>query len=280
MIYRDPLSEHNNQKFAMKVVGLHLDEGKNSVIENEIVSMMNMKSKYVVRLYDAFSREGNIEMILEYMDLGSLEDICKIMPENKIPHRVLRELAGQLVQSLAYLEEEHIVHRDIKPANCLVNKVGECKLGDFGFSRRKKDKDVFQTFQGSMIYMSPERIKGDEHSYNSDVWSLGLTILECAIGRYPYMEKDEKQENLLWFQAQDLINRGFKFAPGEVSEDLENFVRECTVVDPEKRPNASDLLKHPFLSRQNKCTRKWIRRSYKKAKKKYLQEKQEMRNDK
>eukprot|EP00818_Percolomonas_sp_WS_P000792 CAMPEP_0117441528 /NCGR_PEP_ID=MMETSP0759-20121206/3681_1 /TAXON_ID=63605 /ORGANISM="Percolomonas cosmopolitus, Strain WS" /LENGTH=899 /DNA_ID=CAMNT_0005233385 /DNA_START=244 /DNA_END=2940 /DNA_ORIENTATION=+ len=257
-VYRDPHSPYDGYKYAIKIVDLKAV--KASVIENEIQSIMNMKSEFVVRLYDAFSREGSIHMVLEYMELGSLEDVCKVLPQRRIPDDVLRELAGQLMQGLAYLEEKHIVHRDIKPANCLLNKKGRCKLGDFGFSRRKKEeKDVLQTYQGSMTYMSPERIQGKEHGYNSDVWSLGVTILECALGRYPFHEKGQPiSEGLNWWQAQNLIEQGLNIESSEVSPDLEDFVRQCTVVDPDARPNASELVNHQYLVlNSTSATRKW-----------------------
>jgi len=52
------------------------------------------------------------------------------------------------------------------------------------------NKDVYTTFQGTQLYMSPERLRGEEHSFNSDIWSLGVTLAECAIGKFPFEVKD------------------------------------------------------------------------------------------
>lgn len=261
-IYNDSDSEYNSKKFAIKVVDLTTMNSK--VIDNEINTIVNLDSDYIVKLYDAYSKEGCIHIVLEYMEFKSLEYICSILPNKKIPIDVVREIAGQLIQGLAYLEEKCIIHRDIKPANCLMNKKGICKLGDFGFSKKKNNqKEYFNTYQGSFTYMSPERIKGEQHSFNADVWSLGLTILECAIGRYPFMSRDDNGDAINLWQAQYLIENGLHIDVNEVGSDLYDFVSNCTILDPEKRPFASQLLNHPFLIKNStKATKKWIKNTY------------------
>ena len=72
---------------------------------------------------------------------------------------------------------KHQVHRDIKPANILVSSSGAVKLSDFGISKELgMTIGLCNTFLGTMIYMSPERIYGKKYSYSSDIWSLGLML--------------------------------------------------------------------------------------------------------
>ena len=79
------------------------------------------------------------------------------------------------------------LHRDIKPGNILVSSSGACKLSDFGISKELGVTiGLCNTFVGTMIYMSPERINGKRYSYSSDIWSLGLVLFEIAIGKFPY----------------------------------------------------------------------------------------------
>lgn len=77
------------------------------------------------------------------------------------------------------------MHRDIKPSNVLVNSKGAIRLCDFGVSGELVNS-VANTFVGTSTYMAPERIQGAKYSIKSDVWSLGLTIMELAIGRFPF----------------------------------------------------------------------------------------------
>jgi mitogen-activated protein kinase kinase 1 len=123
---------------------------------------------------------------MEYMDLGTLEDL--IVPNSNFAEGPLGQISYQILKGLEYLHKvKHIVHRDIKPSNILINSNGEVKLADFGVSATiKSTVDNRTTFIGTARYMSLERLKGETYPPNSDVWSVGLSILECALGIFPY----------------------------------------------------------------------------------------------
>ena len=92
----------------------------------------------------------------------------------------------QILQGLAYLHKNHVVHRDIKPANILLNKNGIVKLADFGVSgQTETSMDGLTSWVGTMSYMSPERLKGSKYFKDTDLWSLGIILIECATGRCP-----------------------------------------------------------------------------------------------
>lgn len=99
----------------------------------------------------------------------------------------------QVLEGLRYLHEElHVVHRDIKPSNLLLNSAGQVKIGDFGVSKQlSDDTSKCMTWIGTVPYMSPERITAGASGYGkpSDVWSLGVTLMEAALGRFPYPHK-------------------------------------------------------------------------------------------
>ncbi|KAK1805954.1 hypothetical protein P4O66_012999, partial [Electrophorus voltai] len=81
---------------------------------------------------------------------------------------------------------------DVKPSNILVNSRGEIKLCDFGVSGQLIDS-MANSFVGTRSYMSPERLQGTHYSVQSDVWSMGLSLVELAIGRYPIPPPDAKE---------------------------------------------------------------------------------------
>jgi mitogen-activated protein kinase kinase 1 len=97
-------------------------------------------------------------------------------------------VARQVLTGLSHLHKAlRVVHRDIKPSNLLLNSAGQLKLTDFGVSGQLSNSmSKCLSWVGTVTYMSPERIRGDTYSYNTDVWSLGLLLLECATGRFPY----------------------------------------------------------------------------------------------
>ena len=119
------------------------------------------------------------------MDGGSLRNV--VQQVGSIPESTLANIAFQILWGLAYLKHEKRVHRDLKPSNILINSLGEIKLTDFGVSKDLQNSIAMcTTFVGTFKYMSPERMKNMPYSYASDVWSLGIILIECATGIYPY----------------------------------------------------------------------------------------------
>ena len=151
----------------------------------EITTLFKCDCVALVTCGGCFYKEGKISVALEYMDMGSLDQV--IAKYGPIPERVLAAMTFQVLWGLAYLKYEHRLHRDIKPQNILLNSDGQVKLTDFGIARELENSiGKAMTIVGTFKYMSPERILGEPYTYSSDVWSLGLVLLECATGKYPY----------------------------------------------------------------------------------------------
>jgi len=200
----------------------------------------------IVSFFGASYEEGCIRILLEHMD-GSLADMIQ---KRTLPENVLSKVTAQILKGLSYLHKElHVVHRDIKPANILINKRGEVKISDFGVSSQLKETlGLAETFAGTVTYMDPGRIAGQLHSSNSDVWSLGLTVMECALGHYPY-RPSKQTEAVQFFDLYDaIVNKDPPILPpGQFSKELCSFVASCLCKNATKRPFAFELLNHPFI---------------------------------
>lgn len=175
---------------AMKEIRLELDEAKFTTILKELVILHECSSPYIIDFYGAFFQEGAVYMCIEYMDGGSIDKIYT----GGIPENVLKKITYCTIMGLKSLKDEHnIIHRDVKPTNILVNTKGQVKICDFGVSGNLV-ASIAKTNIGCQSYMAPERISGGgmmagadgTYSVQSDIWSLGLTIIECAMGKYPY----------------------------------------------------------------------------------------------
>ena len=179
---------------AMKEIRLELDEAKFAAIIMELDILHRCISPFIVDFYGAFFQEGAVYICMEYMDGGSIDKLYG----DGVPENVLRKIALSTVMGLKSLKEDHnIIHRDVKPTNILVNTRGQVKICDFGVSGNLV-ASIAKTNIGCQSYMAPERISGGgvaqaganpgggTYSVQSDIWSLGLTIIECALGQYPY----------------------------------------------------------------------------------------------
>jgi len=160
---------------------------------------------------------------------------------------VIGKLAARVLASLNYLHRErHQVHRDMKPGNILLNCRGEIKISDFGLSAElDSTKEMCATFIGTHAYMSPERLGGKPYSFASDIWSLGITLVECALGQYPYTAYTGSNYFVLLSQ---IINDVPPQLPAEnFSVEFRDFISQCLCKEPEQRPSAQKLLSHPFV---------------------------------
>ncbi len=161
---------------------------------------------------------------------------------------MLGKIAEATLGGLTYLySKHHIMHRDIKPSNILVNSRGSIKLCDFGVSGELINS-VADTFVGTSTYMAPERIQGERYTVKSDVWSFGLTIMELAIGKFPFAASEQLSDaesapagilDLL----QQIVHEPAPQLPKSDAfpQILEDMIQKCLYKEPERRPTPQDL---------------------------------------
>ncbi|KAJ3728443.1 kinase-like domain-containing protein [Lentinula raphanica] len=191
---------------AKKIVLIDAKPSVRKQILRELHIMHRCSSPYIVSSFGAFISEPNICICMEYMNKGSFDSIYKSIgrheqpsiripgteesTEGPIPISIVRQAAKRVLGGLIYLYEAMgVLHRDIKPSNILLNSEGQVKLCDFGVSG-ELENSVAKTFVGTSVYMSPERIQGSDYSIKSDVWSLGITLIELAHGCFPFADTE------------------------------------------------------------------------------------------
>ncbi|KAI5651333.1 protein kinase domain-containing protein [Phthorimaea operculella] len=173
---------------ARKLIHLEVKPAIKKQIIRELKVLHECNFAHIVGFYGAFYSDGEISICMEYMDGGSLDLILK--KAGKIPESILGTITSAVLKGLSYLRDKHaIMHRDVKPSNILVNSNGEIKICDFGVSGQLIDS-MANSFVGTRSYMSPERLQGTHYSVQSDIWSLGLSLVEMAIGMYPIPPPD------------------------------------------------------------------------------------------
>ncbi|KAF3426765.1 hypothetical protein E2986_00899 [Frieseomelitta varia] len=126
--------------------------------------------------------------------------LFKEVLKERIPERILGKITVATVKALNYLKEKlRIIHRDVKPSNILLDRHGNIKLCDFGISGQLVDSIARTRDAGCRPYMAPERIdpqRAKGYDVRSDVWSLGITLMEIATGYFPYPKWNSVFEQL------------------------------------------------------------------------------------
>jgi len=156
-----------------------------------------------------------------------------------MPENVLAATAYQALWGLAYLHHDRRLHRDVKPQNILCNSRGEVKLTDFGISKELENSiGLCQTFVGTFKFMSPERIRSVPYSFPSDIWSLGIVLVECLTGTYPYPECVTPID-----MAQTILESPAPVPdPTKCSPQFADFISCCLKKEPHNRVHAEVLL--------------------------------------
>lgn len=249
--------------YALKRIRFDYAEDQMKNVLNEIYCMNSLKHENLLALYSAFYEEGCVNIVMPYVRGLSIQEALKVCPI--IPENVLGRIAYYTVQGLGYLRRSGIIHRDLKPSNVLLSLDGEVKIVDFGMARQLKSSEQAQTYLGTMIYMAPERLNGKSYSFKSDVWSLGLLIYECALGKFPITPRNGQ---LCFWDINDFAKEDIDVSLGSGGDPyLKSFLTKCLVHDPGHRADIKDLSSHPWITKYaskeyDASLKKWINDVY------------------
>ncbi|KAG2237516.1 kinase-like domain-containing protein [Thamnidium elegans] len=241
---------------AKKTITVDPDPQLQRQILRELSFLKTCESPYIVSFYGAFLDDGEttIAICMEYCEGGSLEDIYKRAKQinGVIGETILANIAEAVCKGLIYLHSQKVIHRDIKPSNILMTKKGQIKLCDLGVSGELINS-MAETFTGTQYYMAPERIKGAPYSVSSDIWSLGLTIIEVAQNN-PALPPPG-QPHLTIFELLDfIVHQPMPTVGSDRSIECQNFVSTCLIKDPEHRPTPEEMLNNEFIKTRADAT--------------------------
>ena len=226
------------------------DELRRQEAEIELLATLNHPS--LVTLFDAGTdtRIPDEPRPFLTMELVDGQDLRTRIRHSPLPLDEIAVIGAGVSDALAYVHSLGIIHRDIKPANILLVPVrpGEPlrpKLTDFGIARMMDGTRLTATgtMVGTAAYLSPEQSRGADLGPASDIYSLGLVLLECIKGEVEYPGSAVESAVARLHRAPGI--------PDSVPAEWADLIRSMTALDPLDRPSAADLemaLRHALVS--------------------------------
>ena len=226
-------------------------------VTTEIRTLKLLHHPHIVS-YIAAERVGNSVCIhVELVSGGSITSVLKqlnqpvegtILPTRGFGEQNVRVYTRQLCRGLEYLHSLNIAHRDIKGENVLIDKSGgKVKLADFNSCRQRLGGSIesMKTIAGTLWYMSPEMISGKEYGLASDIWSVGITVIEMLTGVPPLSGQFNSSPDAMFHIAslQDPY-----CLPEGVGDASAAFLHSCLLKNPQDRLQIGQLCKHQFVS--------------------------------
>jgi serine/threonine protein kinase len=228
-------TDANGSRAAVKIVKAELarDQIFRRRFEREAKVAQRVDHPHVVPVIETGEHEGLPYLAQVFIDGGSLED--RIKREGRLPLADAVRICTAIASGLDALHVEGLIHRDVKPANILLDDAGTPFIADFGLAKDRDASVLTKAGQalGSMDYMAPEQIRGEEVSAQTDVYALGCVLFECLTGKPPFA--DRQGMRILWAHLQedppDLMSERDDLPP-DVSWALSRALQK----EPEERP--------------------------------------------
>ncbi len=231
------------RRVALKLLHEHYG-GDDEYVERfrrEARAVAQLSHPNIVTVIDRGEDDGRQFIVFEYVSGENL----KAMVDRKgpLPVRQALELAIEIARGLAFAHAQGLIHRDVKPGNILLDENGKAYITDFGLMKDREASVLTRPGQalGSMDYMAPEQIRGEEVTAQSDVYALGCVMIECLSGQPPFA--DRQGMRILWAHLQE-DPPDPSAGRDDVPPDVGWAITRALEKEPEKRPPTATAYAH------------------------------------
>lgn len=200
----------------------------------------------VVGFEHFFEDAENVYLLLELCPNQTLSELLK--RRKRLTDLEVQCYTLQCISALKYIHTHRVIHRDIKLGNLFLNERMELKLGDFGLATKLDfDGERKRTICGTPNYIAPEVLEGKQgHSYEVDIWSLGVVIYTLLVGKPPFETSDVKTT------YKRIKMNSYTFPDHiQIAPDAKNLITRILHSEPAQRPSLDDILGHEFFHRGN-----------------------------
>ena len=205
---------------------------------SEIQIHKSMRHPNIVQFIDCFEDDVNVYILLEICPNGSLMDLLK--KRKLLTEPEVRFFTTQICGAIKYMHSRRVIHRDLKLGNIFFDKNFNLKVGDFGLAATLgNDRERKYTICGTPNYIAPEVLMGKHsgHSYEVDIWSIGVMMYALLIGKPPFQSRDV---NTIY---ERIKCRDFNF-PSEkpISSQAKLLIQDILSIDPLERPSIKEIM--------------------------------------
>jgi serine/threonine protein kinase len=230
-----------NRKVALKFLPPQFTEDAevNARFKHEARAAASLNHPNIITVYDVGEHEGNAFIAMEYIRGQSLRNL---LAKEELSTNKILDIATQICLGLSEAHQAGIIHRDIKPDNILIDAKGLVKISDFGLAKSLGRTMLTQegSTLGTLQYMSPEQLSGENVDHRSDIWSFGVVLYEMISGQLPF--KEEYNAAITYAIVHQEPEPLARYKTG-VSEGLQHIIDKALDKDPETRyQNITDLL--------------------------------------
>src|SRR3954470_1439844 len=228
------LAEHEErgERVALKVLADELaqDDRFRRRFLRESTIAAGLRHPHVVPIVDFGEADGAVYLAMRHIDGADLRELLgRDGPLD--PEEALR-LVGQIGEALDEAHARGLVHRDVKPANILLDRDGQAFLSDFGLAKHASSASSLtgdHAFVGTIAYVAPEQIRGEEIDGRADVYSLGCVLYEALAGRAPFDRESELA--VVFAHLHEPLTRITDARP-ELPAGIDNVLRKATAKEP------------------------------------------------
>ena len=184
------LDPFTNREVAIKYVSPEALESKEygkrykKLFVTEASLAGKLSHPHIATIYDAAAGEDGSYIVMEYVDGGTLEKYARV--ESLLPLNQVLEIIFKCCKALDYAARQGVIHRDIKPANILLTHDNQIKISDFGAALTSFSETTQVSGIGSPAYMSPQQVREQPLTHQTDIFSLGVVLYQLLTGRLPF----------------------------------------------------------------------------------------------